>query len=127
MAAAVDALHYARESAGRQTVERGGVIVATAGGFTYAAPTSGGANVIQLALSDDAVAWYVARREVRPSKRTRADEHLSWEARRMVDQVDPQRRPYFVLTPGEKVLTYNDLQVARVEAPSQPVANQDDR
>ncbi len=80
-----------------------------------------------MTLTSETVAWFFARRYVRPSDRTRRDERLSLEARWMVDRVDPQKRPVFVLTPGRQILTYNDARVAVVEAPSAPVASQDDR
>jgi hypothetical protein len=126
-AAAIDALNFASEQKGSRLYERGGSIVPVAGGFTYAEPQRGNFDVMRLTLEPNAVAWYVARRDVRPSKRTRHDERLSYEARRMVDQVDPQKRPVFMLTPGKKILTYNDSRIARVDVPSAPVAAQDDR
>lgn len=126
-AAAIDALSFARQQKGSRQYERGGSIVPVVGGYSYAEPQRGNSDVMHLTLEPNAVAWFVARRDVRPSKRTRQDERLSYEARRMVDQVDPQQRPVFMLTPGKKILTYNDSKIARVDVPSVPVAAQDDR
>ncbi len=125
-AAAVDALHFV-EQQGPSTRAQGGTIVRTAGGYTYQEPKVGRHDEINVTLTSDTVAWFFARRYVRPSDRTRRDERLSLEARWMVDRVDPQKRPVFLLTPGRKILTYNDARVAVVEAPSAPVASQDDR
>ena len=126
-AAAVDALHFASVEQRSSRHERGGSIVRASGGYTYSEPTRGGIERLDITLSADAVAWFVARRDVLPSRRTRADERLSLQARRMVDQVDPQGRPVFVMTPGKKILTYNDGRIAVVEMPSAPVAKMDDR
>ncbi len=125
-AAAIDALHFVDQE-GPATRERGGIIVRTAGGYTYDKPKVGRFDKINLTLTSETVAWFFVRRYVRPLGRTRSDERLSLEARWMVDRVDPQKRPVFVLTPGRKILTYNDARVAVVEAPSAPVASQDDR
>jgi hypothetical protein len=106
-AAASDALHFAAVHKGDSHREWGGTISRVAGGFSYEAPTPGDADGVRLALGGEHVAWYYTHGP-RDAETDRLNENVSRRDRQMVDRVDPQHRPLFVLTPSGRLIRYAD-------------------
>jgi hypothetical protein len=114
-AAALDALHYAALRQAGAHRELGGAISATAGGYTYAAPEVGGRDRVKVRLGRGDVAWYYTHGSRGNAVEDRLNETLSRADLRMVDRIDPQRRPLFVGTPSGRVLRYGEGRLAVVK------------
>jgi hypothetical protein len=123
-AAAADALSFAAAHKGGSQREWGGAISRVAGGFSYEAPTPGDADGVQLALGGEHVAWYYTHGP-RDAESDRLNENVSRRDRQMVDRVDPQHRPLFVLTPSGRLIRYADRRLAVVtpKTPSSAIAS----
>jgi hypothetical protein len=121
-AAALDALHYAALRQAGAHRELGGAISAAAGGYTYAEPSVGTRDGVAVRLGADNVAWYYTHGARGNALEDRLNEGLSRRDRRMVDHVDPKRRPLFVRTPSGRVLRYGDGRLAVVTRPTPKLA-----
>jgi hypothetical protein len=117
-AAATDALHFAAAHKGGSRREWGGAISRVPGGFSYEAPTPGSRDGVRLSLGGEHVAWYYTHGP-RDRESDRLNESVSRRDQQMVDRVDPQNRPLFVLTPSGRLIRYADRRLA-VVAPTTP-------
>ncbi len=113
--AAIHALAHAHREASPE--ERGhyrsGVIRRVEGGFTFSSPHSSTASVwdrsmptLRMRLAPGDVASYVVHPATGRRELDRANERLARGARALVDEVDAQRRPLFVLTPSRRIKRY---------------------
>jgi Domain of unknown function (DUF4329) len=118
-AAATDALQFAAVHKGDSRREWGGAISRVAGGFSYEAPTPGDADGVRLALGAEHVAWYYTHGP-RDAETDRLNENLSRRDRQMVDRVDPQHRPLFVLTPSGRLIRYADRRLVALTPATSP-------
>jgi Domain of unknown function (DUF4329) len=112
-AAAADALTFAAAHKGDSRREWGGAISRVDGGFSYEAPTPGSKAGVRLSLGSEHVAWYYTHGP-RDAETDRLNEDVSRRDRQMVDRVDPQHRPLFVLTPSGRLIRYADRRLAVV-------------
>jgi hypothetical protein len=126
--AALDAMAYAhtkRFPAGRPDL-LAGTIHRVDGGFSYAPPTASdrhsalSPSTTRIRLAPDDVASYLVYTKRNNRQIDRRNETLSRKTRRIVDEVDPMRRPIYLLTPSLNVVTYDGGQpqsIARLDAP----------
>jgi hypothetical protein len=121
-AAALDALQYAALRQAGAHRELGGAISATAGGYSYAEPRVGSRDGVAVKLGANDVAWYYTHGARSNALEDRLNEGLSRRDLRMVDHVDPRRRPLFVRTPSGRVLRYGDGRLAVVTRPAPKLA-----
>ena len=130
-AAAVDALAHAHHTA--RPGDRGrlqlGTIYRVGDAYAYSAPIrsdgtvwSSRPPVLRFALRPADVASYVLHPRSGSARIDRANERPNASERRVVDVLDPQERPLFVLTPSRRVVRYGDRVITEVAArPAEPV------
>ena len=111
-AAALHALVEAERATGTSNVGhlRVGSIVSTNGGFTWLDPEtsqSAGRPVIRLRVGSEHVATYIVHPATHTSESARMNERITREEMRLVNQMDPQHRPLFVMTPSGRLLKYS--------------------
>jgi hypothetical protein len=115
-AAAVAALAYVRETSTRSESERlrVGSIVETENGYTWTEGDHSGSHTranwrpkARIALTDAHAAAYVVHPRTGDRQTDRANERVTRSERRLVDEVDPQHRPMFLLTPTGRIVAYN--------------------
>ncbi|MEM9176775.1 MAG: hypothetical protein AAGC67_16245 [Myxococcota bacterium] len=130
-AAAVDALAHAHHTSGPG--DRGRLLLGTihrvGDGFAYSEPMrsretvwSSRAPVLRFAFKATDVASYVLHPRSGSIRIDRANESPNESERRVVDELDPQARPLFVLTPSRRIVRYQDRVTTQVAArPDRPV------
>jgi hypothetical protein len=110
-AAAVDGLAWAHREqlvSANPRLSRGGTIVGVEGGYSYrelVAASPAAPDRLELRLTPDVVAHF----HTYPRQGWRIDrdnERHSRADRRVVDRIDSQSRPSFILTPSMRVLVY---------------------
>jgi hypothetical protein len=114
-AAAEDALRFAAAQKGDSWREWGGTIERVPGGYRYGMPVAGTQDGVRIALRDADAAWYYTHGARDEAVVDRLNEGVSRRDRRMVDRVDPRRRPLFVSTPSGQLLRYGDGRLAVVK------------
>ena len=114
--AALEALMHAHRNAG--TGDRGklrvGRVQRVAGGYVYTAPERSRATVwshqlqrIRYTLGSSDVATYVVHPRSGNRDLDRRNERPNASERRIVDQLDPEGRPLYLLTPTLRVVRYD--------------------
>ena len=123
-AAAVNALRSAHQRAGGATEGRlrFGTIYRSERGFRFSPPRrslgsvwSSRRPVLRLALGPADVATYIVHPRSGEAVLDRENESLHEGERRVVDELDAEGRPLFVLTPSLRVLRYGEGQVSELQ------------
>ena len=121
-AAATDAMawaHAQRYPAGRPDLIAG-TITRVDGGFSYAAPTASkrytalGTPFVRFRLGPDDVASFMIYSRRYDRTIDRENEKPSRRDMRIVDKIDPEHRPIFVLTPTLRVVRYDGERIESI-------------
>jgi len=120
--AAMDAMAYVH--AQRYPVGRpeliAGTITRVEDGFSYAAPVSSRGHsllsrpIVRFRIGPDDAASFLVYSRVHDPKTDRKNEAPSKSAMQIVDELDPERRPLFLLTPSLNVVRYDGEKIRSI-------------